>query len=103
MKALNVPVVRVKSYLKDEIIDSGSGIMIAPQYVLTATHVLCGDRHTVIVNGEEKDAVVEKKNHIAVLLAVETESKGKADAEKSLRFQGFRGGGQAPAKKFQRI
>lgn len=82
MKALNVPVVRVKSYLKDEIIDSGSGIMIAPQYVLTATHVLCGDRHTVIVNGEEKDAVVEKKNHIAVLLAVETESKGKADAEK---------------------
>lgn len=40
-------IVKVKSYYNDEVIQYGTGIIIADTWVLTAEHVVCGNRHTV--------------------------------------------------------
>lgn len=75
MKKVKVPIIRVKSYLKGKVISFGSGVVLAPNYVLTVAHVLCGDRHVVVLSGDEKSAVIEKKNDVATLLRIETEFK----------------------------
>lgn len=61
-------VVKVRAYQNDDI-NFGSGIFLPPNYILTAKHILCGDRVTIVLNGEEKEAVVLKKNNIAALLS----------------------------------
>ena len=71
MKELKVSVVRVKSYLEDEVIDFGSGVLLSYGYVLTASHILRGDRHVVVLNGAEKGALVKTSNDAAALLVVE--------------------------------
>lgn len=71
MKELKVPVVRVKSYLEDEVIGFGSGVLLSYEYVLTASHILQGDRHVVVLNGAEKGALVKTSNDAAALLVVE--------------------------------
>lgn len=72
MKKVRVPKIRVKSYLEGEVIECGSGVVLSPNHVLTAEHVLCGDSHVVVWNGEERKAVIEKKNQTAALLTIET-------------------------------
>jgi len=46
-------VVKVRAYQNDDI-NFGSGIFLPPNYILTAKHILCGDRVTIVLNGEEK-------------------------------------------------
>lgn len=46
-------IVKVKSYYNDEVIQYGTGIIIADTWVLTAEHVVCGYRHTVELSGCE--------------------------------------------------
>lgn len=46
-------IVKVKSYYYDEVIQYGTGIIIADTWVLTAEHVVCGNRHTVELSGCE--------------------------------------------------
>lgn len=46
-------IVKVKSYYNDEVIQYGTGIIIADTWVLTAEHVVCGNRHTVELSGCE--------------------------------------------------
>ena len=50
MKELRIPVVKVKSYLEDEVIGYGSGVFLYDCYVLTATHTLRGDRHVIMLD-----------------------------------------------------
>ncbi len=62
-------VVKVRAYQSDNVY-FGSGVFLPPNLVLTAEHVLCGDRVTIELNGEEKEALVKKKNNVAALLSV---------------------------------
>lgn len=64
-------VIRVKSYCGEDPIKFGTGVIITPNYVLTAGHVVVGERHAVLVNGVRIDAVLEQKNEIAALLKTE--------------------------------
>lgn len=70
---MKTSIIRVKSYLKGEYIDCGSGIILTPYHVLTVEHILRGDSFTVVLNGEEKNAFIEKTNDVAALLKIETE------------------------------
>ena len=73
---MKTSIIRVKSYLNNDLIECGTGIVISPHYVLTAKHILSGDYHTVVLNGEEKNALIEKSNianGVAALLKMETE------------------------------
>ena len=85
MKELKIPVVRVRSYLENEVIEFGSGIILSPGYVLTASHILQGDRHVVVLNGEEKDAVIKAGNHVAALLTVDPEASLSETEQRSSR------------------
>ena len=85
MKELKIPVVRVRSYLENEVIEFGSGIILSPGYVLTASHILQGDRHVVVLNGEEKDAVIKAGNHVAALLTVDPEALLSETEQRSSR------------------
>ena len=66
--------VRVRSYLENEVIEFGSGVVLSPGYVLTAAHILQGDRHVVILNGKEKNVIIKASNHVAALLTVNPEA-----------------------------
>lgn len=46
-------IVRIKSYYNAELIQYGTGIIIADTWILTAEHVVCGNRHTVEILGCE--------------------------------------------------
>lgn len=81
---MGVPKIRVKSYLGDEVVGYGTGVILQPNLVLTAEHILNGSRHIVVLGGVEKSAVIEKKNQTAALLKILPESKqeevsGQAD------------------------
>nr|WP_300807613.1 hypothetical protein [uncultured Acetatifactor sp.] len=78
MKELRIPVVKVKSYLEDEVIGYGSGVFLSDGYVLTASHTLRGDRHVIMLDEAEKETFVKTSNHIAALLAVELGSEWKS-------------------------
>lgn len=73
---MSVLVVKVKSYLNEEVLEYGSGVVLSSDYVLTANHVVCGDRHVIVLDEGEKSAIIEKKNAVAALLRIETELKG---------------------------
>ena len=59
MKELRIPVVKVKSYLEDEVIGYGSGVFLSDGYVLTASHTLRGDRHVIMLDEAEKETFVK--------------------------------------------
>lgn len=63
-------IVKVRSYLKDECIEYGTGVMIAVNLVLTPRHVACGDRYTVWIGDKENHAHVIKENDFAVVLEI---------------------------------
>jgi len=64
-------IVKVRSYLKDECIEYGTGIMIARNLVLTPRHVVCGDCHTVWISDKEDQARIVKENDVAVVLEID--------------------------------
>jgi len=61
---------KVRSYLKDECIEYGTGIMIARNLMLTPRHVACGDRHTVWISDKEEPAHIVKENDVVVVLEI---------------------------------
>lgn len=63
-------IVKIRSYLKDECIEYGTGIMIATNLVLAPRHVACGDRHTVWISDKEDPARIIKENDVAVVLEI---------------------------------
>lgn len=65
-------IVKVKSYYNDEVIQYGTGIIIADTWVLTAEHVVCGNGHTVEISGcEISIKEYNSMNGVAVLEAEE--------------------------------
>ncbi|MDR3584925.1 MAG: hypothetical protein P4L59_06310 [Desulfosporosinus sp.] len=64
-------IVKVQSYLKDECIEYGTGIMIARNFVLTPRHVACGDHHTVWVSDKEVQSRIVNGNNVAVVLEID--------------------------------
>lgn len=83
---MNKITVKVKSYLslENEPIEFGTGIFLPPNHVLTAAHILCGDRHTVILQEKETAAVIEKENRVAALLSVEPAAEVEENTENLL-------------------
>lgn len=81
MGELKVPIVRVKSYLEDEVIGFGSGVFLSDGYLLTASHTLRGDRHVIVLDGAEKEASVKTSNHAAALLVVKLGAEWKSAVE----------------------
>ncbi|WP_339171283.1 hypothetical protein NSQ55_03620 [Paenibacillus sp. FSL H7-0943] len=63
-------IVRVQSYYQGERIQNGTGIIIAPNLVLTAEHVACGDCHMVCIDDKEIEAHIIKGNEFAVLMEI---------------------------------
>lgn len=63
-------IIRVISYLENEPIRKGTGIILSPNYILTAKHILCGDTHKVIWNGSEISVDIEKQNDAAALIKI---------------------------------
>ncbi len=63
-------IVKVRSYLREECIEYGTGIMIGRNLVLTPRHVTCGERHTVWVGGKEEESCVVNENNVAVVLEI---------------------------------
>lgn len=63
-------IVRVQSYYQGERIQNGTGIIIAPNLVLTAEHVACGDCHMVCIDDKEIEAHTIKGNEFAVLMEI---------------------------------
>lgn len=68
-----VPIVRIKSYRNDGTEEFGSGIILSPKNILTAAHVLRGERHVIVLNDKDINACIRKKNSVAALLETETE------------------------------
>lgn len=64
-------IVRVKSYYNDEVIQYGTGIIIADTWILTAEHVVCGTRHTVEMSGYE--VFVKKYNSMNGVVVLEAD------------------------------
>lgn len=64
-------IVKVRSYLKDECIEYGTGIMITTNLVLTPRHVACGDRHTVWISNKEVQSRIVNGNNVAVVLEID--------------------------------
>lgn len=64
-------IVKVRSYLKDECIEYGTGIMITTNLVLTPRHVACGDRHTVWISNKEVQSRIINGNNVAVVLEID--------------------------------
>ena len=53
-------IVKIKSYSSEnEFTEVGTGIFLPPNHIFTAAHILCGDRHTAVLQEKEMDAVVE--------------------------------------------
>ncbi len=46
-------IVKIKSHYKNQVIQYGTGIVISENLILTASHILCGDRYTVEIDGKE--------------------------------------------------
>jgi len=63
-------IVRIRTFYADECVSVGTGIVIAPNLVLTAEHVACGDRHTVIIDGNEITADIVTQNNTVVILQI---------------------------------
>lgn len=69
---MSTMIVKIKSYSSEnEFIEGGTGIFLPPNHIFTAAHVLCGDRHTAVLQEKEMDVVVEKENNVAALLSIE--------------------------------
>lgn len=66
-------IVKVKSYYNDEVIQYGTGIIIADTWILTAEHVVCGNRHTVEISGCE--IPIKKYNSMNGVAVLEAEKK----------------------------
>lgn len=66
-------IVKVKSYYNDEVIQYGTGIIIADTWVLTAEHVVCGNRHTVEISGCEIS--IKEYNSMNGVAVLEAEKK----------------------------
>lgn len=49
-------IVKIKSYYKNQVAQYGTGIVISENLILTASHILCGDRYTVEIDGKEVEA-----------------------------------------------
>lgn len=70
-------IVKVRAYNNESIVKCGTGVAVkCGQAVLTATHVLCGTRHTVVVSTEgeterEIEAEILQKNDAAAVLTVQ--------------------------------
>lgn len=64
-------IVRIKSYIGDECIENGTGIIISNNLVLTAKHLVKGDINRVIIDNTELEAeILQPNNNVAVLLRV---------------------------------
>ena len=68
-----VPIVRIKSYRNGGAEEFGSGIILSSKNILTAAHVLRGERHVIVLNNKDINACIRKKNSVAALLETETE------------------------------
>lgn len=64
-------IVRIRSYYNDEVIQYGTGIIIADTWILTAEHVVCGNRHTVEISGCETS--IKKYNSMNGVVVLMTE------------------------------
>lgn len=69
-------IVKIRAYDNETIIQCGTAIVVKNGYaVITAEHVACGTRHTVLVSQGENEyevkAEISKKNKVAVLLTLQ--------------------------------
>jgi len=65
-------VIRIRAYYKGDCIRCGTGIVINNREVLTATHVVCGDQHTIVVaEGKEIPLSKVRANDVATVLRTE--------------------------------
>lgn len=54
-------IIKVVSYLNNELFRKGTGIILSPNHVLTAEHNVHGDSNKVIWEDKEINATIEKK------------------------------------------
>ena len=62
-------IVKVKSYYHEETVQYGTGIIIADRCILTAEHVVCGEKHVVEISGSE--IPVEKRDTVGGVVVLE--------------------------------
>ena len=73
-------IVKLRSYKEGECIRYGTGIVISSERIVTATHVVCGDQHTVVANEEEIPlSIVQKNDAVAILFSEQTLAFAAAD------------------------
>ena len=61
-------ILKVKSYRNDGEIEFGTGIAIAMNLVITPSHVVIGEKHSVIVENQEIKASIQNSNdHFTIL------------------------------------
>lgn len=78
---MNEYIVRVESFIGDNSIEKGTGLVIAPNLVLTAEHVVPGNSHKVIVNGSMIEAEIVKKNNTVAILKLPEDIQIKCIAD----------------------
>ena len=64
-------ILKVKSYKNNGEIEFGTGIAIDTNLVITPSHVVIGERHSVIVEDQEINASIQNSNnHFTILKLV---------------------------------
>lgn len=64
-------IVRIRTYIDEEVIEFGTGIVISENKVITAKHVVCGNEHGVLCNGKEYRAKIDHECGDVVVLKTE--------------------------------
>ena len=66
-------IVKIRTYHGQELIQSGTGIVISSSRIVTAAHVvLCGDRHSIVIEEEEIVLNIARHNTVLAVLSAET-------------------------------